>query len=72
VLLGTILGVAGALAMGRLLASMLYGVGPTDVPTFAAAATALAVTALASCYWPARRASRVDPLVTLRSGRAAG
>ncbi len=70
VLLGTGLGVLGALAMGRLLSSMLYGVATTDLPTFAAAGTALAATAIAACYLPARRASRVDPLITLRSGRA--
>ena len=69
VLLGTGLGVLGALAMGRLLSTMLYGVGTTDAPTFAAAGAALAATAIAACYVPARRASRVDPLVTLRSGR---
>jgi putative ABC transport system permease protein len=72
VLLGTSLGVGGALAMGRLLATMLYGVSATDLPTFAAAGTALAATALAACYLPARWASRVDPLVTLRSGGVAG
>jgi putative ABC transport system permease protein len=70
VLLGSGLGVAGALAMGRLLSAMLYGVAATDVPTFAATGVALAATALAACYVPARRASRVDPLITLRSGRA--
>jgi putative ABC transport system permease protein len=58
--------------MGRLLGTMLYGVGPTDVPTFTAAGAALMLTALAACYLPARRASRVDPLITLRSGRADG
>ena len=72
VLLGTFLGVLGALAMGRLLESMLYGVDATDVPTFAAVSAALALAALAACYLPARRASRVDPLITLRSGRADG
>ena len=70
VLLGTGLGVLGALAMGRLLSTMLYGVGTTDAPTFVAAGTALAATAIAACYLPARRASRVDPLITLRSGSA--
>jgi len=60
--------VLGALGMGRLLSTMLYGVGTTDGPTFAAAGTALAATAIAACYLPARRASRVDPLITLRSG----
>ena len=68
VLLGTSLGVLGALAMGRLLSTMLYGVATTDAPTFVAACAALAATAIAACYVPARRASRVDPLITLRSG----
>ena len=72
VLLGTGLGVLGALAMGRLLSTMLYGVGTTDAPTFVAAGIALAATAIAACYLPARRASRVDPLITLRSGSAGG
>ncbi len=70
ILCGTGLGAAGALAMGRLLSTMLYGVSATDAATFAGAGAALAVAALAACYFPARRASRVDPLVTLRSGRA--
>jgi putative ABC transport system permease protein len=72
VLLGTGLGVLGALGMGRLLATMLYGVSTTDLPTFLAASTLLAATAIAACYLPARRASRVDPLVTLRAGHPEG
>jgi putative ABC transport system permease protein len=68
VLLGIGLGIVGALAMGRLLTTMLHGVDTTDAPTFVATATALAATAIAACYLPARRASRIDPLLTLRSG----
>jgi ABC-type antimicrobial peptide transport system permease subunit len=63
---GCILGLAGALALNRLVPSLLFGVGPTDTTTFlAAAATITAVAALAS-WLPAWRASRVDPIVTLR------
>jgi len=64
---GIVLGLAGAAASTRFLASWLYGVTPLDVSTFAwSAAAMLAISALAS-YLPARRATRVDPLITLRS-----
>jgi putative ABC transport system permease protein len=64
---GVVLGLAGAAASTRLLESWLYGVRPLDVPTFAcSAAGMLAIAALAS-YLPARRAARIDPLVTLRA-----
>jgi predicted permease len=65
-LAGTVLGAAGAFALTRLLSGMLFGVSSLDPPTFVAmAATLIAVTLLA-CYIPARRASRVDPLIALR------
>jgi putative ABC transport system permease protein len=70
VLAGTVLGLAGAFAMGRLLSTLLFGITATDAVTFGAATAGLALAALAACYPPARRASRVDPLVTLRSGTA--
>jgi ABC-type antimicrobial peptide transport system permease subunit len=64
---GIVLGLAGAAASTRLLESWLYGVTPLDAPTFAwSAAGMLAIAALAS-YLPARRAARIDPLVTLRA-----
>ena len=64
---GIVLGLAGAAASTRLLESWLYGVKPLDAPTFAwSAAGMLAIAALAS-YLPARRAARIDPLVTLRA-----
>ena len=64
---GIVLGIAGAAASTRLLESWLYGVKPLDAPTFAwSAAGMLAIAALAS-YLPARRAARIDPLVTLRA-----
>ena len=65
-LVGIGLGLAGALAAGRLLASQLYGVGAHDAVSFAGAALALVFVAGAAACVPARRAARVDPLVALR------
>jgi predicted permease len=66
VVLGLVLGLAGAVAATRLLTSMLFEVKPTDPLTFAAVAVLLVAVALAASYVPARRASQLDPLVTLR------
>ena len=66
VLLGVVLGLAGAWASVRLLADWLYGIEPRDPATFAAAAAFLVLVALAACYLPARRASRLDPMAALR------
>ncbi len=64
--LGVALGLAAALASGRLIASQLYGVNAGDPATLAAAAAALLVASLAACWLPARRAAAVDPNAALR------
>jgi ABC-type lipoprotein release transport system permease subunit len=66
-LIGLVLGLAGAAAATRLLESWLYGVKPLDVPTFAWSAAGMLVIAALASYLPARRAARIDPLVTLRA-----
>lgn len=66
VLIGLVLGMAGALALTRLLSSLLFGVGTKDPMTFVAIATLLALVALVACYVPAWRATKVDPLEALR------
>jgi putative ABC transport system permease protein len=63
---GVLVGILGAAALTRLMAGMLYGVQPIDLPTFGAAAGTLALVATAASLVPARRAVRVDPLVALR------
>ena len=54
-------------ALTRLIGTLLYGVRPTDLPSFAAAALTLVLVALAACLFPASRASRIAPAVALRN-----
>jgi len=63
---GIVAGMAAALALTRLMASLLYGVNTTDPRIFAGASVTLAVTALLASWWPARKAAGIDPTIALR------
>ena len=67
VALGLAIGVAGAFALSRLFASLLFETTPTDPPTYLAVAAVLGLVAAAACFVPARRATTVDPMVALRN-----
>ena len=66
VIVGAAIGLAGALAVGRLIASVLVGTQPSDPRALLSLSVLLATVALAAAYLPARRASRIDPVITLR------
>ena len=65
--IGLIVGLGAALYLTRLVASLLFGVSPNDSVTFIAVAAVTLLVALMACYLPARRATRVDPLIALRN-----
>lgn len=67
VAVGMVVGIGAALGLTRLMASLLYGVSPSDPPTYFALTAVLAATGLIACILPVRRAARVDPMVALRS-----
>jgi ABC-type antimicrobial peptide transport system permease subunit len=66
IIIGLSIGMIGAFVLTRALSSLLYGIQPTDPLTFAGVSLLLAVVTLAASCVPARRATRVDPLVALR------
>jgi ABC-type antimicrobial peptide transport system permease subunit len=66
-LVGVVLGLVGAVALARFIESMVYGVRATDPLTFVAMALTLLAVAVAACWIPARRATRVDAIVALRN-----
>jgi putative ABC transport system permease protein len=66
-LVGLAIGIAGALLLSRLLATLLFGVAPTDPLTFALVALTLGAVALAASIIPARRAAKLDPLLAIRA-----
>ena len=66
-MIGIVVGLTGALALNRLLATVLFGVRPTDAAMMAAVILTIALMAAVACWLPAWRASRLDPNVVLRA-----
>jgi ABC-type antimicrobial peptide transport system permease subunit len=67
VLAGVAVGVVGAIWVGRLIQSQLFGVGPTDIVTIAAVSVLLTAASAAAIWWPSRRASRQSPVIALKA-----
>jgi len=63
---GTVVGIAGAIALTRLLTTLLYATSPTDVLTFVAVSALFLVVAAVACFIPARQVTEIDPLIALR------
>jgi ABC-type antimicrobial peptide transport system permease subunit len=64
---GMVIGIAGALAVGRVMESLLYDVSPWDPIVFVVTAIGLFIVAMIACWVPARRAARIDPLIAMRA-----
>jgi len=65
--IGTAIGLAAAIALTRVMSSLLLGIGPTDFVTFTTVSLGTLLISMFACYIPARRATKVDPLVALRN-----
>src|SRR5207244_3691503 len=63
---GIALGIAFAFVLTRAMTALLYGISPTDLPTFAGASIGILIITLLACYLPARKAATVDPIIALK------